>query len=230
MAVTWLSIVALLGAMLLIVAQPASAACTPPMEVSPASGVPGTSITISGTGWDPLTMVDVFFDSIFLESIQVDFSGSWTVEAVVPDFDPGTYPLRYAANPAGAGLPMLFCEETGFSVMALLVVTPTTATTPPPTTPPPTTATTPPPTTATTPPPTTATTPPPTTTEATTTTTSTTTDTSLMAADAETSGGDNSTLVGVLIGLAIAVALGGAWVLGRRSSTPVYEPPPPPAP
>lgn len=206
--------------MLLIVAQPASAACTPPIEVSPASGVPGASITISGTGWDPLTIVDVFFDSLFLESIQVDFSGSWTVEAVVPDFDPGTYPLRYAANPSGAGLPMFFCDETDFSVMALLVVTPTTTTTPPPTTT----------TTTTTPPTTTTTAPPPATTEAATTTTFTTTDTSVAAADAETSGGGNSTLVGVLIGLAVAVALGGAWVLGRRSAASADDLPPPPPP
>jgi hypothetical protein len=206
--------------MLLIVAQPASAACTPPIEVSPASGVPGASITISGTGWDPLTIVDVFFDSLFLESIQVDFSGSWTVEAVVPDLDPGTYPLRYAANPSGAGLPMFFCDETDFSVMALLVVTPTTTATPPPTTT----------TTTTTPPPATTTAPPPATTEAATTTTFTTTDTSVAAADAETSGGGNSTLVGVLIGLAVAVALGGAWVLGRRSAASADDLPPPPPP
>jgi len=217
-AVSSVLILALAGSMLLIGPQAASAlACTLPMEVSPTSGVPGTSITITGTGFEPLTRVEVFFDSLYLAAIdRVDFSGSWSLTAEVPEYPAGTYPLRYVAQPPGGGSATVFCSEPDFTVFADLVVTPTTATTAPP----PTAAT---PTTTTTVATTTSTT-------ATTTTTiaAATTGTSLVAASGEDTTGAGGTLIGVLIGLAIAMALGVAWLLGRRTAPAAYPPPAPP--
>ncbi len=70
------------GAVSIAVAAPAAAALT--ATLSPASGPPGTAVTISGGGFDPQARVDIFFDTTDMARAFSNVSGAVSIAIQIP--------------------------------------------------------------------------------------------------------------------------------------------------
>ncbi len=64
------------------------------ISVSPGSAQPNQAITVSGTGFDPGELVDVYFGGSLIGSTAASPTGSFSVRGQVPDMmPPGGHPL-----------------------------------------------------------------------------------------------------------------------------------------
>lgn len=64
----------------------------PVIMVDPGSGEPGSSVTVSGTRYDPGDVVDIFFGDVeFASNVTVDDDGEFSAPGQVPPLDPGPY-------------------------------------------------------------------------------------------------------------------------------------------
>ncbi|MEM2759964.1 MAG: IPT/TIG domain-containing protein [Nitrososphaerales archaeon] len=77
------------------------ASAAPSITISPASGPPGTNITVIGTGFGPNSLVSIIFDSNrFLGEQQSDNNGAFTTTVTIPsDVSAGTHTV--IANQGG---------------------------------------------------------------------------------------------------------------------------------
>jgi hypothetical protein len=165
------------------------------VTANPPSAPVGSTVTLSGSGWLPGEVIEIFFGGD-LQYVTADGSGDFSTPWTVPGIPVDTHPLEFTGD-------MGSMFSTSFEVTN----PPTTTTTTAPTTTTPTA-----PTTTTTTAPTTTTTTAPTTTTTTTTTVPTTT----LAPTAEGSGG--FPFLWVLLGaLLAAVLMAGSFMMGRST-------------
>lgn len=78
---------------LLVFAIPATPALAQTIVLSPTSGIAGTTVTVTGYGFDPFTYptVYVFFDSLHVATVLVLGSGTFTTYFLVPSTTLGAY-------------------------------------------------------------------------------------------------------------------------------------------
>ncbi|HKZ47689.1 MAG TPA: hypothetical protein VJ397_02760 [Thermoplasmata archaeon] len=128
------SVLALLMALAVLTQVPVGVRAEPAMTLSPTSGPPGTSVTVTGSGFFAGAAVDVFWYTMegnrvsgsgFLEvgyritGALADGSGQWTASFVVP-YDLGGPPHRLVANVSGDDV-----AEASFTLTRQSSITPT---------------------------------------------------------------------------------------------------------
>lgn len=90
-----------------------------PISISPMAGPPGTSVTVSASGFAPAAQVDIGFgpwesEYDVLTTVQAQADGSVSATVPVPDFaDPDNQWVFVAAVPGGRSLTSGFFEVTG---------------------------------------------------------------------------------------------------------------------
>ncbi|MBN1190177.1 MAG: hypothetical protein JXA46_10525 [Dehalococcoidales bacterium] len=73
---------------------------SPRISVAPSSGLPGSTITLEGSGFKPFSGVTVTMDETEIADIEADTEGTFSTSALVPGLPPGMKPV--IANPGQA--------------------------------------------------------------------------------------------------------------------------------
>ncbi|MCH6468508.1 LGFP repeat-containing protein [Sinomonas terrae] len=94
---------------------PPPATC-PAVALSSSSGAPGSSLTITGTGYTPSSTASVTFDSTVVGSPTVGADGTFTVNTVVPTYPIGASHRVGVTSPGVASLTVPFTAEPSFTL------------------------------------------------------------------------------------------------------------------
>jgi len=94
------------------------------ITVSPASGPPGASVTVTGSGWGANALVAITFDFSFLKEVNANSQGAFTTTVTIPTTaTPGAHAIK--ANAGGAPVEAPF---TVTAPQALINLSPTSGT------------------------------------------------------------------------------------------------------
>ncbi|MGC8773270.1 MAG: InlB B-repeat-containing protein, partial [Conexivisphaera sp.] len=64
------------------------------ISISPASGAPGTTVTVSGSNFYPNSTVTVYYNGASVGSLTASTTGSFSTSFTVPSLSNGTYTIR----------------------------------------------------------------------------------------------------------------------------------------
>lgn len=88
------------------------------VEVSPSYGVPGILATATGSGFPPLTAIDITFDGELVASVESDDDGDFTQHFAVPFRTPGIYTVTTSVSSP----PPEVSASTTFEVLPLPII------------------------------------------------------------------------------------------------------------
>lgn len=109
---------------------------TPTLSMSPSHGGPGTSITLSGTGFLHSASVSISFGGVVQAGVATDNTGSFTAVFPAPNDPPGTYNVtaKDAANTVSLNFKLDPSSGTTSTTTSTTTTSTTTSTSPPTTT------------------------------------------------------------------------------------------------